>query len=232
MIGLLARSADRVSFASVIRPIAALLILVITSCAGPREPSPNLTLLKWENVAWHDSGAYATAFAQAAQPARNTLERYLRGTTPQNFAIVFDIDETLLSNWPYLRATDFAINPRTFAEWTRRERAIALQPTREIYARAHAYQIPIFLITGRDEALRSATIRDLEEAGFWGWSGLFMRPPGYTDPSIVPLKSGVRKMLTERGYNIILNLGDQESDLDGGYARQPVKLPNPFYFIP
>jgi hypothetical protein len=29
----------------------------------------------------------------------------------------------------------------------------------------------------------------------------------------------------------VVNLGDQESDLDGGHAERAFKLPNPFYFI-
>jgi predicted secreted acid phosphatase len=206
---------------------------VLGGCASSRrEPSPNLTLLKWQCVEWHDSGGYDRAFARAAAPARRILEHYLSGETPGNYAVVFDIDETLLSNWPYLSSTQFALAADTFATWTKRERAIALEPTREIYARAHAYQIPIFLVTGRDESLREATRRDLEEAGFWGWSGLFMKPTGYHDASIIPFKSGVRRMLVEQGHEIILNLGDQDSDLAGGYARHRVKLPNPFYYIP
>lgn len=28
------------------------------------------------------------------------------------------------------------------------------------------------------------------------------------------------------------NLGDQQSDLDGGYSERNYKLPNPFYLIP
>jgi predicted secreted acid phosphatase len=218
----------------VLRFLAALaLSATLLGCASSSsEPSPNLTLLKWENTAWHDSGGYDRAFARAAEPARRALESYLGGVTPQNFAVVFDIDETLLSNWPYLSATQFAINSETFAAWTQRERGIALAPMREIYAKAHAYQIPIFLVTGRDESLRAATRRDLEEAGYWGWRGLYMKPSNYRDASIIPFKSGVRKMLTEQGYNIILNVGDQESDLAGGYARHRFKLPNPFYYIP
>ncbi|HEY8899970.1 MAG TPA: HAD family acid phosphatase [Chthoniobacterales bacterium] len=213
--------------------VAPLLSAALLGCASSsREPNPNLTLLKAENVAWHDSGAYDRAFARAADPARRTLEGYLRGVTPQNFAVVFDIDETLLSNWPYLSAGQFAISAETFAAWTIREHGIALTPMREVYAKAHAYQIPIFLVTGRDESLRAATQRDLEEAGYWGWSGLYMKPSSYRDPSIIPFKSGVRKMLTEHGYQIILNVGDQDSDLAGGYARHRFKLPNPFYYLP
>ena len=34
------------------------------------------------------------------------------------------------------------------------------------------------------------------------------------------------------GYWIIENMGDQPSDLAGGYAERTFKLPNPFYRIP
>jgi predicted secreted acid phosphatase len=210
---------------------ALLLALTLAGCAS-REPRPNITLLEWQCIAWHDSGAYDRAFARAARPAMRTLDHYLRGETPQNYAIVFDIDETLLSNWAYLRATHFALETAAFTKFIATERAAALAPTREIFAKAHAYRIPIFLVTGRSESMRAATHRDLEEAGYWGWSGLFMKPDTYRDASVVPFKSGIRKMLTEQGYEIILNVGDQESDLAGGYARRRVKLPNPFYYIP
>ena len=41
-----------------------------------------------------------------------------------------------------------------------------------------------------------------------------------------------RKKLVDQGYTIIVNIGDQMSDLDGGFAERTFKLPNPFYFIP
>jgi len=210
-----------------------LIILGLAGCAtAQKEPSPNLTILKWRCIHWHDSGAYAQAFAHAAEPARITLDRYIREGVPKNAAIVFDIDETLLSNWPYLVSTQFALEPKTFAAWTKSEHAIALAPTRGIYALAQAHQIPIYLVTGRDESLRAATIRDLHEAGYTGWSGLFLKPANYSNPSIIPFKSGVRKMLAAEGHDILLNMGDQYSDLEGGYARNSFKLPNPFYYLP
>jgi predicted secreted acid phosphatase len=211
-------------------------VLIAVVCGGcvstPREPTPNITILKNACIEWHASGGYDAALQKSVSEARAELERYLRRETPQNFAIVLDIDETLLSNWQYLKANQFAITPASFAAWMQSERAVALAATRELYARAQAYSIPIFLVTGRNESLRNATIRDLEEAGYWGWSGLYMKPSGYADVSIIPFKSGVRKMLTDHGYDIILNVGDQDSDLAGGFARRAVKLPNPFYFIP
>ena len=38
--------------------------------------------------------------------------------------------------------------------------------------------------------------------------------------------------LVEQGYTILLTIGDQESDLAGGFAERGFKLPNPVYFLP
>ena len=34
------------------------------------------------------------------------------------------------------------------------------------------------------------------------------------------------------GYDIVANFGDQFSDLNGGFADQTFKIPNPTYFLP
>ena len=41
-----------------------------------------------------------------------------------------------------------------------------------------------------------------------------------------------RRTLAEQGYVIVLNMGDQESDLAGGHAERTFKMPNPFYRVP
>jgi hypothetical protein len=41
----------------------------------------------------------------------------------------------------------------------------------------------------------------------------------------------VRQRLSEEGYRILVNIGDQESDLAGGYAEFAVKLPNYIYSV-
>jgi hypothetical protein len=45
-------------------------------------------------------------------------------------------------------------------------------------------------------------------------------------------KAPERRRIAERGYTILLSMGDQQSDLDGGYAEKTFKLPNPVYFLP
>ena len=40
------------------------------------------------------------------------------------------------------------------------------------------------------------------------------------------------RQIEQQGYTIIANIGDQPSDLDGGFSEQTYLLPNPFYRIP
>jgi hypothetical protein len=44
-------------------------------------------------------------------------------------------------------------------------------------------------------------------------------------------KIDTRRKLEQDGYVIIANIGDQNSDLVGGYAERFFKLPNPFYLM-
>ena len=45
-------------------------------------------------------------------------------------------------------------------------------------------------------------------------------------------KSLTRKYIESLGYDIVANFGDQYSDLNGGYADQTFKMPNPMYYLP
>jgi acid phosphatase len=45
-------------------------------------------------------------------------------------------------------------------------------------------------------------------------------------------KRAERAKIAARGFTIVANVGDQQSDLDGGYAERTFRVPNPFYFLP
>jgi len=89
----------------------------------------------------------------------------------------------------------------------------------------------VFFITGRPPELRDATERNLRQAGYQP-AAVILLPEGKTFESEVDFKAPERRKLAEQGYTIILNMGDQESDLRGGYAEKTFKLPNPVYFLP
>ena len=90
----------------------------------------------------------------------------------------------------------------------------------------------VFFISGRPESERAATERNLGAAGYGGYEQVFFTPDGAQFASLVEFKAPTRKKIAAMGYTIIANMGDQMSDLDGGFAEKTFKLPNPFYYIP
>lgn len=212
--------------------LAAVLSAALAACATC-EPKPNLGQYKSQLIEWHTSGGYDRCFAAEAAKAQAWL-RHVSKTSRGNskIAVVFDIDETALSNWPYLLETGFDLNRETFGAWSQSVGALPLPPVLELYREAITSGFSVFFISGRYESMRATTERELQKAGYAKWNGLYLLPPSYPDRSVIPFKSGVRQALESQGYRIVLNIGDQWSDLEGGNAQRDFKLPNPYYFIP
>jgi acid phosphatase len=177
---------------------------------------------------YHDSGRYERDLWRVGRAARASLVRQLadlpRGTRP---ALVLDVDETSLSNWLTLSAGDFGAKPVSEELQSRPDSAIAA--TRALYRSARARRVAVFFITGRAPAARDLTEGNLRSAGYdRGWTGAYFRP---RSQQTIAFKSGTRARIERRGYTILVNVGDQQSDLQGGHARRAFKYPNPFYFI-
>ena len=226
--------------------LAFAILLLLGACAqrdGPdlaTEPTPNLGLLKQDLLHYHASGDYARDLAAVAGAAARHLEEVDPGGARP--AIVLDIDETALSNWPYLVANDVGRimhgpcdlpqGPCGWVPWAEMAEAAPIDPTLAVARLAEARGMALFLITGRPESQRSATERNLRAAGYPEWAGLYMEPDGATFASAADFKAPKRREIVAQGYRIVLNMGDQLSDLEGGYAERTFKLPNPYYWIP
>jgi acid phosphatase len=91
--------------------------------------------------------------------------------------------------------------------------------------------VAVFFISGRPPSLREATERNLRAEGY-DWDGVVLLPEGVTFKSAAAFKAPERRRLAEQGYTILISIGDQESDLAGGFAERTFKLPNPVYFLP
>ena len=144
-------------------------------------------------------------------------------------AIVFDVDETLLSNYTAIDADNFTYGPQSQAEATN-EIGEAIDPSLDLFNLAKQKHITIFLITGRRENTRVHTASNLTREGFTGYKQLVLKPDASTDSTVV-YKSGARKTIEKQGYRIVANLGDQYSDLAGGHWElrsnfQPLLLPS------
>ena len=223
-----------------IRRLLIPLALVATACASSAtQRVPNLYDLQRNVERYIASGEYDSDVARVAGEARAYLER--RSKEVARPAIVLDIDETSLSNWPAYKANGWGrvVNgpcnvdqgPCGLRAWQALAQSKALRPTLELAKRAKELGVAVFFISGRPPALREATERNLREQGY-EWDEVIVLPPDAAFASAVDFKAPERKKLAERGYTIVLSMGAQESDLKGGYAERVFKLPNPVYFLP
>ena len=235
--------------ARIARPsIAAWLALaaLLAACAtrgAPGTPSvatvPNLVEAKRAVSAYVESGRYEADIAAVVEQARAFLES--RAQRGGKLAIVVDIDETALSNLPSLRVNDYGFivagpcdlqrGPCGLAAWITMARAEPIKPVLALVRLARERGVAVFFLTGRPERMRAATESNLRAAGY-EWTGLLLKPDDLTTRSAADFKAPERKKLQEQGYTVIVNIGDQMSDLDGGFAERTYKLPNPFYFLP
>jgi len=219
----------------------------IPHIAGPMDPIDPVNIDKVKTqLKDYQAGNYEYDVAAVLADARIYLDRRLK--IPVKSAVVLDIDETSLSNWPNLKADDFGLiqgipckevatdGPCGFNQWVLAAQAQPIVPTRDFFNAAIRKGVAVFFITGRRENQRAKTVENLEKAEFKGYSKLFMRSDDDTVDSIVPFKSGQRTNIEKEGYTIIANIGDQRSDLAGDaagdHAECTFKVPNPFYFIP
>jgi acid phosphatase len=206
-------------------------LCLLAGCAGTtrREPE-NLSTLKTEIVRYRESGDYDSAVATVAAEASRWIERRAAERKPgERLAVIFDIDETVLSNWENMRQMDFGYVPELWHAWVERAGAKAIDPTWETYRVARKAGVAVIFLTGRKERDREATERNLREEGLGEFERLIVRSADQEGVRAVAFKTEMRRLLAKEGWTIIANIGDQQSDLDGGYAERTFKLPNPFY---
>jgi predicted secreted acid phosphatase len=209
--------------------ILALLVLAIPAYAATVPTGKTADQIR----AFYDSGAWNRAVKKQANKAKAYLVKRTHGRhKARKPALVLDIDETSLNNYPCLNANGgIPYAPVPNAVCVTRYDAPPILPIRALFRRAKDLGVKVFFITARPEgdALRNGTLQNLRAAGFKGRYELILQPAGYTEESKVPYKSGARKQIQKRGFTIIANVGDQRSDLKGGYSERIFKLPNPIY---
>lgn len=222
------------------------LAIVVAGCA-PRpsvrpEPSgavPTLYAAQRQIAAYIDSGRYAAEVDRVVGDAITWLEKAaLRAHHP---AIVLDIDETALSNWTAYRLNQWARifdgdcnlehGPCGIRAWQALGRATALVPTRRLVDRARELGVAVFFLSGRPQSLLAVTEQNLRDQGFT-WNAVILLPDEARFMRAADFKVPERRRLTEEGYTILLTIGDQQGDLDGGFAERTFKLPNPVYLQP
>jgi acid phosphatase len=204
---------------------------------APAERIPNLDALVTELKQYHDCtcacGCYAHDLDTQADRAIDFLRQRAAHRRPnEKLAVVLDIDETSLSNYKEMLGSHYVFDPRVFDAWVSTAAAPAIPGTLRLAKEAQRLGVDVFFITGRSETERAATDRNLRAQGY-EWKQLTLRPESARSETTIQYKSGARAQVAAQGYKIVLNVGDQWSDLKGApEAEFSVKYPNPYYFLP
>ncbi len=191
---------------------------------------------------YHDFGDYDRDLAIVAGKAKAWLTSRAGDVTKP--AVVFDIDETVLSNWDVLRRDDFGrpvSGPCTPSGDTPCGMGSVGSARPRSRNRAHLGPLPGQPPprTWRCFSSRAAPKASVKpQRAIWKqWDTAATKCSrwcleGAHFASAVDFKTPVRAQIEKDGYTIIVNIGDQPSDLLGGHAEKCFLLPDPFYRVP
>lgn len=196
----------------------------------------NLTIAKHNVSNYYDTGLYleevTSVINQAEKYILTRIQRNQHAVHPAKLAIVLDIDETSLSNYTFMKQQDFGYNPIRYHNHNLKADDEVIQPTLNLFNQAKSQGITVFFITGRPLSEAETTKINLHNAGYHSWKKIFFKPTNKHFKSVAEFKTAMHQKISNQGYTIIANIGDQLSDLQGNIAEKRFKLPNPWYFIP
>ena len=188
----------------------------------------NLSVAKNAVQNYYESGEYDRECAKIIDGA---IEHISKIKIDPKSAVVFDIDETALSNYQYTKSIGFGYIPKLWDEWMHEGRAPAIKETKRFYDYLISKNIRVIFLTGRDESFREATRKNLIEQGYAKFDTLIMCSKSELQLPSAQFKTTKRNELAAKGYNIIACIGDQAGDLAGGNTGYKIKLPNYLYLL-
>lgn len=189
-------------------------------------------------VSWYyESGALPRDQAQVIAAARSWVSRRVRtgcrGTTPAavrrcRVAVVFDIDDTLMSSWPYEKAQDppLSFHPDTWAAFVASCGYDPITPSITLLNDLRARGVYVAVVSGGSESIATSFTSCLMRNGVQGWDQATFRPASAADMTAAQYKVRVRMALEQKGYAIIASIGDQVSDMSWGHLERGFLLPN------
>ena len=200
--------------------------LVLVSCES--EKPINLTVARNEVKDYYESGKYDEELNEVIKNAR---EQFQEVEYNENSVVIFDVDETTLSNYGLAELMGFGYVYEMNKKWNKELKAPAIPQVKELYDFLIEKGAKIVFLTGRNIPEYEVTYKNLKQEGYEVFDTLITQREYEYELSAQEFKSSKRKELIEKGYEIIGTVGDQWSDLNGEYHGIQVKIPNYLYLI-
>lgn len=188
----------------------------------------NLTDSKNSIRKYYEDGQYINEMNSIVE---DVINKYNNVEFKPNDAVVFDVDETVLSNFDYIKSIDYGYDLNLWNNWLDKAEAEKIIPAKKLYDFFVFKGAKVIFLTGRYWYSCDATYKNLVNQGFDQFDTLICRSEEELKISSPQFKANHRKNLSLNGYNIIACIGDQETDFVGGYTGEIIKFPNYIYKI-
>ncbi|PJA99026.1 MAG: hypothetical protein CO128_04885 [Ignavibacteriales bacterium CG_4_9_14_3_um_filter_30_11] len=210
-----------------------ILILLFTlplwnGCKLNNKEIPNLSDVKAQIEGYHKNGKYDADLKKIFTKAN--LE-FAKITSKENSLVIFDIDETTLSNYQFGLDYDFGYNEEIWDEWVNEKRATAIKEVKDFYNMLVSKGFRIAFITGRNTSHYNDTKENLISEGYTIFDTLITRKMDALKTTALIYKSEERQKLVDKGYEIVATVGDQYSDILGANHGIQIKIPNYQYIV-
>jgi acid phosphatase len=222
---------NRDSFSPMLLPIKSHLFIFVlfVLLAGCAHQHPlNLSIAKDRVTRYYEGGHYDKDLDAIV---KRSIKYFKKISTRYNAAVVFDIDETVLSEYVREKSISFGYVPKLSHEWIMRADAPAIPQVKRLYDYLVKRGFKIIFLTGRKYDEYDASMKNLESQGFTTVEKLIVRQKDEEKLTAQAYKTANRKKLAQEGYRIVGTVGDQRSDFLGGHTGHKVKIPNFRYCI-
>jgi predicted secreted acid phosphatase len=177
---------------------------------------------------YYDSGQYD---GECKKIIDDAIEHINNMQLSGKCAVVFDIDETALSNYDLTKSIGFGYIQKMWHNSILEGKLPAVKETKRFYDYLVSKNIHVIFLTGRFAEVQEATKKNLLYSGYTKFDTLIVRSNEERKIPAAQFKEAKRKILAENGYTIIACIGDQQSDLAGTFTGYKIKLPNYLYSI-
>lgn len=188
----------------------------------------NLSAAKEQVQKYYEGGQFDEELDQIIADAKM---KFSKVEVKQNSAVIFDVDDTALLNYELSKKMGFGYVRDIVDKLVSNAKVPAIHQVRDLYKYLLSRNVKIVFLTGRYNYEYDYTFRNLINEGYSKFDTLIVRKPEEEKLSAIEFKSNIRTALTQQGYEIIGNVGDQWSDLDGPYSGIKIKIPNYLYEI-